>query len=127
MATCLKCYHPMNQTEAICPHCGEDYLDVQPGRWHVLLHQSSLKDLFYLVTVMGIFFALLRWLIPFHTSLLFRFLVIIAFGSYALLLGERAPFWSRVFSLVAILGFLYYPLLAVLAFAWWLLRNFLAV
>ena len=117
----------MNQTEAICPNCGEDYLDVQPGRWHLLFHHSSLKYLFCLVSVMGIFFALLRWLLPLHTSILCPFYVGFAFGGCALLLGEKAPFWSHVFSVVAILGFLFYPLLAVFAFAWWLFRISLAI
>ena len=45
MAICLKCHNRMNQTEAICPHCGEDFLELKQDRWNLVLHKSSLSDL----------------------------------------------------------------------------------
>jgi len=43
-AICLKCHHPMNQTEAICPNCGENYLDVQPGPEAFQPNKESKKE-----------------------------------------------------------------------------------
>lgn len=110
MAICLKCHHPMSQIEAACPHCGEDYRDFQPSYKQVLFHRSSLRDLFYLITVMGILSALLRWVLSLHLFWLWPVAAGFLAGICALLLGERAPFWSRVLSLIGILSFLTYPI-----------------
>ena len=123
MAICLECHNPMKQTEAICPHCGEDFLEPQPDRWNLLLHKSSLSDLFRLTGVMGIFFAFVPLLVSLQTSALWPFYLGIVCGGCVLLLGETAPLWSRVLSIIGILAFLLYPLLAVLILIWMLFRR----
>ena len=124
MAVCLKCHNPMNQTEANCPHCGEDFFEAQPDRWHLLLHTSSLRDLFRLTSVMCVFFALLSMLISLHNLAFWPVGLGFACAGCALLLGEAAPLSSRVFSLVGILAFLVYPLLAMLITIWALILRF---
>lgn len=115
MAVCLTCHQPMGQTEAICSRCGEDYLGRAPDGWaELLLHQSSLRDVFRLTSVVGLFLAFTPSLYDqFRTSAFWPLCLGILCGVCVLLLGDSAPTCSRVVSLMGILAFLWYPIIGL--------------
>lgn len=121
MAVCLECQQPMSQTEAVCPKCGEDYVEPTQGAWQVVMHQSRLTDLFWLMAVAAFFSVGLSTLLPTFATPLGPVVFGILCGICAQLLGEAAPLWTRILSICGIVGILFYPLLVVWMFANWLL------
>lgn len=119
MSYCPTCRKPMKQMEATCPYCGEDFADAREDWLAIVLHRSSLRDLFWLTTVMCLFFALLPWLVSMRFYGTFPIAVGMVCGGCAILLGDTAPLWSRIFGFFGILGVLFYPFaLAVLWTCW---------
>ena len=112
----------MNQTEAICPKCGEEFLEQDQSAWHVLLHPSKLTDLFRLVSVAAVFTVALTTLLPTLSTPIGPVVSGILCGIAAEMLGETAPLWSRILSFAGIVGILFYPLQFIWLFASWLLN-----
>lgn len=122
MAVCFECHGAMRQTQTTCPHCGVTFVETADDAKHLLLHQSSLANLFRLSAVMAVFFALVPLLFSLQTSAFWPFLAGFMCGGCAMLLGDSAPLWSRLFSLAWIVAFLLYPLQAICILLWWMIR-----
>ncbi len=121
MAVCLECSQPMSQTEAICPKCGEDFVEPTQSPWEVLLHPSKLTDLFRLVSVAAVFCVGLTTVLPTLSTPIGPIVFGILCGISAELLGDSAPLWSRVLSVAGLVGILFYPLMAVWFLGSWIL------
>ena len=124
MAVCLKCSEPMAQTEPVCRNCGADYQDSEKTFGDIVFRQSSLVDLFRLVSVMAFFFAFLPVAITFVHAALWPFSIGILCGLSVLLLGDSSELFVRLLSLAGVIAFLLYPLLGVYMLIGWLLNSF---
>ena len=121
MAVCLECGEPMAQTEAICGECGADYRDTEESFGDIVFRQSSLSDLFRLMSVMAFFFAFLPITITAAPPALWPFALGILSGICVLMLGDCSELFARFFSLAGIVAFLFYPLVAFVFLLQWLL------
>ena len=108
----------MNQTQATCSSCGDEFRVEHEETWRELLsRKSTLKDLFLLISILGVPLAVTSHFIPSLTANgphrmlegIFAFILGVSFYFCGWALSDAAPLWSRLFNAVGIVALFIWP------------------